>query len=218
MQTYIHLLWIPLGYLFGSFPTSIIAGKVAKGIDIREHGSGNAGATNTVRILGAKWGVGVGVVDLIKGWLPVFLAALAGAPAWLQVLVGVAAVFGHAFPLFSGFRGGKGVATGAGMILALFPLAFLICLTVFALLLVLTGIVSVGSIGAALTLPLAVLFFGGGLEAFAAGDLMEIGIWAFSLLLGLFVIFLHRKNIRRLIRGEERRFDKIRIFRRRSRD
>jgi glycerol-3-phosphate acyltransferase PlsY len=216
MDSLLLLLWIPAGYVLGSFPTSIIAGHLARGIDIREHGSGNAGATNTVRILGAGWGVAVGLVDLFKGWLPVFLAAFFGAPDWLQVLTGVAAVAGHAFPLFAGFRGGKGVATGAGMVLALFPLAFLICLATFAVLLFSTGIVSLGSIAAAAMLPLSVLFAGGGLESFRAGDPEGIGIWAFSLLLGIFVIVLHRKNIGRLLKGEERRFDKIWIFRPRS--
>ncbi len=213
-----------LGYLLGSFPTSIIAGRLAKGIDIREHGSGNAGATNTVRVLGGRWGIAVGLVDLAKGWLAAFLPMAFGAPLFIQVLAGVAAVAGHAFPLFAGFRGGKGVATGAGMLLSLYPLAFVICLSVFTVLLFLTGMVSVGSIAAALTLPTAVLFTGGAFSSMrngswalvSRGDLSEIGFWLFSLLLGLFVIFLHRKNIGRIFRGEERRFEKIWLLKPRS--
>lgn len=203
---------IIIGYLLGSFPTSVIAVRILKGEDIRKIGSGNAGATNTVRILGAKWGVLVGLVDLAKGWLAIMIASAAGMSDYVLVLSGLAAVGGHAFPLFAGFKGGKGVATGAGMVLGLFPLAFLVCLAGFLLVLFLGGIVSLSSITAAVLLPPSVFFLGGGRDAFQAGDEVGIGIWMFSLALGVFVIFLHRKNIRRLVRGEERRFEKISIL------
>ncbi|AHC16619.1 glycerol-3-phosphate 1-O-acyltransferase PlsY [Salinispira pacifica] len=205
---------IVVGYLVGSFPTSVIAVRVLKGADIRDLGSGNAGATNTVRVLGARWGIIVGLVDLAKGWLAITIARAAGMPDYVLVLSGLAAVAGHAFPLFARFKGGKGVATGAGMVLGLFPLAFLVCLGGFLGVLFLSGIVSISSITAAILLPPSVYFLGGGKAAFETGDAVGIGIWLFSLALGIFVIVLHRKNIRRLIKGEERRFEKISILHR----
>ena len=216
----ILLLWIVLAYVLGSFPTSILAGKLARGIDIREHGSGNAGATNTLRVLGPKWGVGVGLVDLLKGWLAVFLPATLSAAGEMPVLLvvcGLAAVLGHAFPVFAGFRGGKGVATGGGMVLGLFPGAFLGSLVVWLLGLFTTGIVSVASILAALALPLGVLFFDGGLAGIRSGDGESLVLWGFSLALGVLVVYLHRKNISRILSGKEQRFEKARLFRKLTR-
>ncbi len=220
LMNVILLLWIVLAYVLGSFPTSILAGKLARGIDIREHGSGNAGATNTLRVLGPKWGVGVGLVDLLKGWLAVFLPATLSAAGEMPVLLvvcGLAAVLGHAFPVFAGFRGGKGVATGGGMVLGLFPGAFLGSLVVWLLGLFTTGIVSVASILAALALPLGVLFFDGGLAGIRSGDGESLVLWGFSLALGVLVVYLHRKNISRILSGKEQRFEKARLFRKLTR-
>lgn len=213
MPLLIQLLWIVLGYILGSFPTSLVIGRLVRGIDIREHGSGNAGATNTVRILGTKWGVIVGIVDLLKGFLAVLLPTLFDAPTAILLASAAAAVAGHAFPVFAKFRGGKGVATGAGIVLGLFPLPLLMIAIVFAVVLFSSGYVSLASIVAAAFLPVGVLFFGGGLHAFSTADLAGIASWVFSLAIALLVIVLHRKNIRRLKRGEENRFEKIRFFR-----
>lgn len=210
---------LTLGYLLGSFPTSIVVGRVFKGIDIREHGSGNAGATNVVRVLGLGFGIGTGLVDIAKGAVPVLLTRVilnavvprvSGDPllmVLLPVLAGFAAVLGHAFPLFAGFKGGKGVATGAGVVLAMWPTVFLFCLAGFLLGLFLTGVVSVGSLVAAILLPTMQGILLDPFEAGAgSGD-------AASLIIGLvimtLVIILHRKNISRLIHGKEHRFEKV---------
>ena len=147
-------------YITGSTPTSIIAGKVIKGIDIREHGSGNAGSTNVFRVLGWKPALIVVIIDVFKGWLPAAVYATSffqGQPIQdtgvVQILCGFAAVLGHTYTIFAGFKGGKGVGTLGGMLLALFPIAVPLCLVVFAIVLVLTGYVSVSSMIASIALP-----------------------------------------------------------------
>ena len=212
------------GYLIGSFPTAVIVGRIVKGVDVREHGSGNAGATNVVRVLGFWWGLFVALLDIGKGALPVFVAQWAvgsgvifsrwDSPVMLVVgglAAGIGALVGHALPVFAGFRGGKGVATGAGMVLALWPLIFVFCLSGFLLGLFLTGFVSVGSLTAAIVLPTmqGVLLTPFGPEARAEDQVSLI----LGILVGALVIFLHRKNIHRLIHHYEKRFDKIWILR-----
>jgi glycerol-3-phosphate acyltransferase PlsY len=212
--------WVPLvvalgGYLIGSFPTAVVTGYLVKGIDVRTQGSGNAGATNVVRVLGFKWGLLVGLVDLAKGALPVMLVRIvldlgALSPVFadvstvgLGIIAGIAALVGHALPLFAGFRGGKGVATGAGMVLALWPLVFLVCFVGFLLGLFLTGYVSVASLTAAVLLPISQWIF-------LSDDSLSVVIGAVIMVL---VIMLHRKNLSRLRAGTEKRFDKIWILR-----
>ena len=132
-------------YLTGSIPTSIIIGKAAKGIDIREHGSGNAGGTNVYRVLGWKYALVVVAFDVFKGWLPtaVYATSLQNLPIQdigvIQILCGFAAVLGHIYTIFAGFKGGKGVGTVGGMLIALFPTAVPLCLIVFVITLILTG-------------------------------------------------------------------------------
>ena len=145
MVIYLFVLALILSYLAGSIPSSVWAGRMFHGIDIREHGSGNAGATNTIRVLGWKTGVPVLVFDLAKGWLaaslPVFLsAAPPGSQQMtaLQIACGLAAIIGHVFPVFAGFRGGKGVATTFGMLLALHPLLTLSCAGIFLVVLLIS--------------------------------------------------------------------------------
>lgn len=216
----IHLLLLLLiSYIIGSTPTSIIVGKVLKGIDIREHGSGNAGGTNVFRVLGWKPALVVVLVDVFKGWLPAAVLAprlFAGQTVitdtgLLQILCGFAAVLGHTYTIFAGFRGGKGVGTLAGMLLALFPIAFPLCLLVFALALIFTGYVSVGSLSAAVSLPVFILI----LPPLTGITPAPLSLIVFSLLVPFFVIYTHRSNIARLRAGTENRFEKARLLRRR---
>src|SRR3989441_1721223 len=143
-----------LAYLIGATPTSYIVGKLGKGIDLREHGSNNLGATNVYRVLGWKYATPVGVIDMVKGAVPVaILGPWSNGPAWFTVALGLAAVLGHIFSPFVRFRGGKGVATAAGMFLALAPLAIVISLAIWAVTLWLSGYVSVASLAVAALFP-----------------------------------------------------------------
>ena len=190
-------LLVLASYLLGAVPTSYIAGRLARGIDLREHGSGNLGATNVFRVLGWRTAAPVFLVDIFKGWLPAYLfPRLDGSAGWEWALVyGAAAIVGHVFSVFVGFRGGKGVATGAGVFLALAPAAVLVALVVWLGVLLALRIVSLASILAASVLPLLVFLTRG------AGPVLWL-----SLGLAAFVVFAHRANIRRLLRGEEHRF------------
>jgi glycerol-3-phosphate acyltransferase PlsY len=206
---------IVLSYVAGSVPTSIVVGRVLRGIDIRQHGSGNAGATNVLRVLGWKPALVVVVVDVFKGFaaaywiagLHVFPTSLDLPGSLTPILAGMAAVLGHTYTVFAGFRGGKGVGTAAGMLIALFPLAVLVCLPVFVLVIILTGYVSLGSMLTAVSLPLALLLF-----QVTGVRQVDLYLFIFSLLIPLFIIFTHRSNIKRLLSGSENRFDKARIF------
>ncbi|HHM02642.1 MAG TPA: glycerol-3-phosphate 1-O-acyltransferase [Caldithrix abyssi] len=191
-----------IAYLFGSIPTAIIAGKLLKGIDIRDHGSGNAGATNVLRVLGWKAGLVVLLIDMLKGFIPVFwiapLFATQDYVVYYQILAAIAAILGHIWTLFAGFKGGKGVGTSAGVFLGLAPWPLLSALAVFIVVVALTRYVSLGSLLAAL--------------AFLAGLLTErfvlnIPVPDILLYLGAIVVILiwyaHRENIKRLIAGNE---------------
>ncbi len=189
---------LALSYLVGATPTSYWVGKAFQGIDLRKHGSGNLGATNAFRVLGWKWAAPVMVVDVIKGFVPVwFFPDLAGASFGWALAFGGAAIAGHMFSLWVGFRGGKGVATSAGVFLALAPWAVLAALGVWVLLTFATRMVAVGSVAAAATLPvfMALLPHRGGRD-----------LLAFTVALAAFVIWAHRSNLRRIVRGEENRF------------
>lgn len=200
LQTFLALF---LAYILGSIPTAVWIGKKFHNIDIREHGSGNAGTTNTIRVLGWKNGIPVLLIDLGKGWLatmlPVFFRlAEPGSSAVinLQIIAGIIAIFGHIFPLFAGFRGGKGVATAFGVLLALQPLLTVSCFAVFLTVLLLTGIVSVSSMSAGLAFPIILLL---------AFDSPSTIFKFFSVFVSIALIITHRKNIGRLFRGEEAR-------------
>lgn len=192
-------LFLFLAYLLGATPTSLWVGKAVHGVDLREEGSGNLGATNTFRVLGWKAALPVLAFDIFKGWLPAaWFADWAGVEGFSWVLAfGAAAIFGHVFSLWAGFRGGKGVATSAGVFISLAPWAVLVAAVAFLALAFGTRIVSLGSIAAAVVLPVTVAF-----TPHRGGD----GVVIFSGVLGLFVIWAHRSNIRRLLRGEENRF------------
>lgn len=205
-----------LGYIIGSFPTAILTGKTLKGIDIRQHGSGNAGATNVYRVLGLTPALFVVTVDILKGWLvTTYLPGLMELTPNInidigitQILVGLSATVGHTFSIFAKFRGGKGVATIAGMIIALYPIAVLFCLFVFIVTLIIWGYVSLASIAASLSLPIIVHFY----SIFGLQPPLT-SLKFFSLIIPLFVLYTHRSNIRRLFDGTENRFEKVMIFR-----
>lgn len=188
-----------LAYLVGATPTSFWVGRWFFGTDLREHGSGNLGATNVLRTLGIKAAIPVVLVDVGKGWLPVWLfSQLHGdAPFAWALAYGVAAILGHVFSFWVGFSGGKGVATSGGVFLALSPWAVLVGAGVFFAVALPTRIASLGSLSAAAALPAAVwlLPHRGGART----------LW-FTFLLAAFVFWSHRSNIRRLLRGEENRF------------
>lgn len=193
-----------LAYLAGSVPSAIWAGKLFHGIDIREHGSGNAGATNTIRVLGWKTGVPVLIVDLAKGWLasslPVLLhAAEKGSEQMmiLQIACGMVAIVGHVFPVLAGFRGGKGVATTFGVLLALQPWLTLTCAGIFLVVLLISGYVSLGSITAAIAFPILLM------TLFHSNSLF---FRIFSIIIAAALVVTHYQNIKRLIKGEEKKF------------
>jgi glycerol-3-phosphate acyltransferase PlsY len=208
-----HLIILILAsYLAGSIPTSIVLGKLLRGIDVREHGSRNPGATNTFRVLGWKIGVLVGLIDIFKGFFAVWFLT-----RWIPdnglvshdvrlILAGIAVVCGHVFTVFASFKGGKGVSTAFGVFLGLAPLPSIVAFFIWALLVWLTGYVAVGSIAAAMVLPALVI--GSGLR----DGTLSLPITLLASLLGLLVVYRHRSNIGRLMRGEENRF-KTRRFR-----
>ncbi|MCH8954167.1 glycerol-3-phosphate 1-O-acyltransferase PlsY [candidate division KSB1 bacterium] len=204
------VLIILFAYLVGSFPTSIVVGRMTQRIDIREHGSKNAGGTNAFRVLGWKAGLFVAVVDILKGVLATLLIAkIRVDPLMLdyelvQIIAGTFAVIGHIWTVLAKFKGGKGVATGAGLIIALFPWASLICFIIFAALILTTRYVSLGSIIATSSLPFVLLTFD---RMF--GKSVSTSLLTFSILISCLIIFTHRSNIRRLLNGTENRFEKL---------
>src|SRR6476620_6084624 len=196
-----EVLLIVLAYLIGSIPTAVIVSKVFFGFDIREYGSGNSGATNTYRVLGAKWGTVVMVVDMLKAIVAVklafFLPYAFESDIYLvnmQLGLGLAAVVGHIFPIWAEFRGGKGVATLFGMVLGIQPNVALCCVGVFILVLYVTRWVSLSSILASIAFPVFILVIFNEPE-----KLYRV----FAITVALLVLLTHQKNITRLIRGSE---------------
>lgn len=200
-------------YLLGSLPTAIIAGRLFGGRDIRSEGSGNSGATNAFRVFGWKIGLAVSLVDVAKGALACgVLSRIAGdfpVPVdGARLLCSLAAVAGHVWTVFAGFRGGKGIATAAGAILVLSPAAFGVALLGFAITLLSTGIVSLSSMAAAASFSAAVL------ARPLAGVPSSPWLVGFAILALPFVLFTHRANLGRLARGEEKRFERVALLRR----
>lgn len=195
------LLFGCIAYLIGSIPTAVWVGKSYYGIDVREHGSKNAGATNTFRVLGKRPGSLVLLIDVLKGAFAVLLPVLflsnrmeENTLIILQLLTAFTAVLGHVFPVFAQFRGGKGVATSLGIIIGLHPPAAAICLVLFLLVFIVFKYVSLGAIFASVAFPLLIIY---------AFQVDSIWLRGFSIILGALVIFTHKKNIVRLIHGEE---------------
>lgn len=205
-------MWIPIiiallsSYILGSVPTSVWIGKIFYGIDVREHGSGNAGTTNTIRILGYKAGIPVFIIDVLKGWFAIFLTKLVFGsfpnvvmPDYMLLLSAAMAVIGHIFPIFAKFRGGKGVATLLGIGFGLIPIPTLIALLVFIIVLLIFGYVSLASISATTILPFITYFF-----VMPENVLLLV----LTVLVAIFVPVTHRENIKRLKNGTENRFIK----------
>jgi len=205
-----------LAYLFGSIPTAVWFGQAFYGVDVREYGSGNAGATNTFRVLGKKAGSVVMTIDILKGWtatnLPFLLdSSIVGDPRSphfvnFQLALGVIAVLGHLFPVFAGFRGGKGVATLFGMVLAIHWPAALCCVSVFLLCLLITHYVSLSSISAGFTFPLS-------LALVFKTPVPSIVLYAIAIC--TLILITHQKNIERLLKGHE---SKIYLFKKKTKD
>ncbi|MCB9169284.1 MAG: glycerol-3-phosphate 1-O-acyltransferase PlsY [Flavobacteriales bacterium] len=192
-----------IAYLIGSIPTAVWWGRAFFGIDVRDQGSRNAGATNTFRVLGPKAGVPVLLIDIAKGFLPVrLLPELSGlephSDAWtiFRVVLVVITVIGHLYPVLAGFRGGKGIATSLGGILAVHPGAAFVCMGAFLIIFLSTRYVSLGSLTAAVTFPVAILLI------FHETSPVLI---VFSVVMCLLVLYTHRQNIARLMRGTENR-------------
>ena len=201
MITPLNILGLIIAYLLGSIPTAVWIGRIFYGKDVREFGSGNAGATNTFRVLGKSAGIPVLVLDVLKGSASVLLTGLitdiphnTDAFINLQLAFGISAFLGHLFPVFAEFRGGKGVATMLGIVLALnFPSA-LLAILVFLVVFIISGYVSLGSICAALSFPIFVL-------AILKTDYPTMVI--FSLMVSVLMLITHQKNIERLLKKEE---------------
>ncbi len=228
MMTLLAILAV--SYVIGSIPTSLMAGKMLKGIDIRDFGSGNAGGTNAFRVLGWKPGLIVTLIDIIKG-----IVAAAGVVAFfryhpigafpdinevaLRLLAGMSAVIGHVFTLFAGFKGGKGVSTAAGMLIGIAPVSMLMVVGIFLLTVYLSRHVSVASMLAAIAFPLIIAVrkyifeLGGGLDYYVKlfgsqlffHDSLDYHLMIFGLVVALAILYTHRSNIRRLISGTESR-------------
>jgi glycerol-3-phosphate acyltransferase PlsY len=190
-----------VAYLLGSISTSVWIGRIFYGIDVRKQGSGNAGATNTIRVLGWKAGVAVLLIDVLKAWVavqsaPLFASGtLNGEPLVnYRIILGALAVIGHVFPLYTGFKGGKGVASLVGVVIALFPYAFLAIFVWFVIVFLLFRYVSLASITSAILFPLLVAF---------VFHEQSVSLLVLSILIAVFVPMTHQKNIKRLLKGEE---------------
>ena len=201
-----------ISYLLGSTPSAIWVGKAFKGIDVREHGSGNAGTTNTFRVLGVPFGVTVFVLDFMKGFVSSFwISGLAffwfsgplAPPNWdveafLSISCGMAAVFGHMFPVFAGFKGGKGAATACGMLFGIEPISIGISFALFGLIVWITRYVSLASIVSTAIYPLTLLIMRYGLDRYVDGSIIII-----AAMIAFGIIYKHKVNIGRLIAGTE---------------
>lgn len=200
------IIMILLSYVIGSFPTSIVTGKILKRIDIRQYGSGNAGATNVFRVLGWKAGLFVLVVDMAKGlvatiWIYQIANSAFGWPDInFKIIAGLAAVAGHIWTVFAGFKGGKGVGTGAGMILGIAPIPVLVGVVVFVVVVAVSRYVSLGSILASISVPVTLLLQKYHFHQDTSWQLLILGF-----IIPVLIIFTHRSNIQRLLQGTENR-------------
>ena len=203
-----------LAYLFGSIPTAVWIGQAFYGIDVREYGSGNAGATNTFRVLGKKAGIAVMILDILKGYTATNLAYLIGLSVTgpqdsvqfvnYQLALGVTAVMGHLFPVFAGFRGGKGIATLFGMILAVHTGAALLCVLTFVVVLLISKYVSLSSILSGFSFPLSIIFI-------FQSPIRSVVLYGMCIC--VLILVTHQKNIERLLKGKE---SKVNLFKRKE--
>ena len=195
------VLAVIIGYLVGAIPCGYLIGRYGRRIDIRLYGSGNIGTTNAFRILGPQWGMLVFLGDFLKGVIPVLLAKWLVGGNIIPVLAGLAAIAGHNWPIYLGFRGGRGVATGSGVVLALVPLAALVLLVIWGLTILITRYVSVGSMTVAVLAPIIMGWLG-----------HSWGLALFGLLAGGFVFYRHLPNLQRLRLGVDPRIGDTRRF------
>jgi glycerol-3-phosphate acyltransferase PlsY len=211
----LNIILVILAYLLGSIPSAVWIGRRYYGIDIRQHGSRNAGTTNMLRVLGRRAALPVFAIDMAKGFVAVQLAYFSdymqGGEAMfiLKIVLVAAAVLGHIFPIFAGFRGGKGVATLAGAVLGVYPPAVLLCLATFLVVLMITHYVSVSSMTAGVMFPIYTWF--------VFGEHSRVLLW-FGVAVTILLVFTHRKNIKRLAAGGESKMYlfKRRLYRRRT--
>ena len=201
MLTTETLIFILLAYLTGAFPSAVWVGKIFYKIDVREFGSGNAGATNTFRVLGKMAGIPVLIMDIFKGWLSVnYISFLTNIPESAEAIFeiklafGIAAVIGHLFPIYTGFRGGKGIATLLGLLIGLHYVAALYSILVFLIFFISSKYVSLASIIASLAFPIIVILILGS---------TNISLNLFAFFVPILSLITHQKNIERLLRGEE---------------
>jgi glycerol-3-phosphate acyltransferase PlsY len=201
-----NILGLLLAYLVGAIPSAVWVGKTFYGIDVREYGSGNAGATNTFRVLGKKPGIAVLIMDVLKGFLAVKIAYLVGdyepqSPEFIdfELALAVCGLVGHIFPVYVGFRGGKGVATMLGILIGVHPEAALICAAVFVVSFTISRFVSLSSMLAGITFPVVIMVF------YSTNSSINI----FSLAVAIMILVTHQRNIERLLAGEE---TKVNLF------
>ncbi len=211
------LFIIVLSYLVGSIPVSILIAKYARGIDIRKHGSGNAGGTNVFRVIGWKYGMLTIILDALKGTVAVIIVArlyLGSFPfpnatpfddfTLVQIIAGVSAVIGHIWTIFAGFKGGKGIATGLGFLITIITIDMLFAIAVFALVVSISRYISLGSISAAISIPLILVIR----ENIFGVDIVGYHtVLPFSIIIALLIVYTHRANISRLIQGIESRIN-----------
>ena len=186
---------IILSYFFGAIPSGVWIGKIFKNIDVRDYGSKNSGATNSYRVLGAKLGIAVLIIDVLKGFIPLYIASKFNLKYNDLVILGLVAILAHTFSCFISFKGGKGVATSLGVFLFLAPVITLILLVIFILVVYFTKYISLGSITAALLLPIFTFF-----------THRDSYLFALSVIIAIFVIYRHKTNISRLLSGTENKF------------
>ena len=206
-----------LSYFLGSISGAMLMGKL-KGADIREMGSGNAGSTNAFRIMGATFALGILFIDVIKGFLAVkfvpslelgdILTANTIDIELLHIVCGIGALIGHVYPIFHGFRGGKGAGTMVGILAALFPMYLIIGIPIWMVVLILSGYVGLSTIIVGILLPICTLIF------YPNGIDSPFGV--FSVIVAVFIIYTHRSNIYRMMDGNESKFEKIILFRRKN--
>lgn len=202
MLTLSNIIGLVLAYLIGSIPSAVWVGRKFYGIDVREYGSGNAGATNTFRVLGKKPGIAVLLMDILKGFLAVKLAYLVGdyssdSPEFIdfELALAVCGLMGHIFPVYVGFRGGKGIATMLGILIGVHPQAAFYCAIVFIITLLLSGYISLSSMVAGITFPIVIMVF------YSTNSSINI----FSLAVAVIILVTHQRNIERIISKEESR-------------
>ncbi|QYR64723.1 glycerol-3-phosphate 1-O-acyltransferase PlsY [Fusobacterium animalis] len=186
---------IILSYFFGAIPSGVWIGKIFKNIDVRDYGSKNSGATNSYRVLGAKLGIAVLVIDVLKGFIPLYIASKFNLAYNDLVILGLVAILAHTFSCFISFKGGKGVATSLGVFLFLAPVITLILLVIFILVVYFTKYISLGSITAAFLLPIFTFF-----------THRDTYLFTLSVVIAIFVIYRHKTNISRLLSGTENKF------------